>query len=97
MWPQHTASIPVPGDPERAAGVLTTGGQDRNQPTGRGPGVYYRKDTVFFLPSFDSSDIREDEAKQQSEKEEQAAAHPSVRAPVSVCTRGLEVKNNESP
>lgn len=25
--PQHTASNPVPGDPERAAGVLTTGGQ----------------------------------------------------------------------
>lgn len=65
-----------------------------NQPEGvEVPGVY-RKDTVFFS-SFDC-DIREDEAKQQR-KEEQAAAHPSVRAPVSVCTRGLEVKNNESP
>lgn len=53
--------------------------------------------TPFFFAFFDSSDIREDEAKQQSKKEEQAAAHPSVRAPVSVCTRGLEVKNNESP
>lgn len=64
-----------------------------NQPEGiKVPGVY-RKDTVFS--SFDC-DIREDEAKQRK-KEEQAAAHPSVRAPVSVCTRGLEVKNNESP
>lgn len=95
MWPQHTASIHVPGDPERAAGVLTTGGKiGNNRPEGvRG----FTGRTPFFLPSFDSSDIREDEAKQQSKKEEQAAAHPSVRAPVSVCTRGLEVKNNESP
>lgn len=70
---------------------------DRSETTDRKGSGGLQEGHRFFLPSFDSSDIREDEAKQQSKKEEQAAAHPSVRAPVSVCTRGLEVKNNESP